>query len=195
MDDHNNSLSLVYFKVGVLLNFTFKTLQILYKGKKTMEDMKDRYYNLLNGLNNARKNSSVQPFYYDADSERRRKEQLIKLWNRTPEQVHYDSIECSKIIILFSKLINMIITMFIIFSTSPKMHIAIKVKEEEDLRAEIKRIEAKKKERERRANEVQRLINSTDKVTISPEMLIFLNLRLIKTYLDKGYIDVPIRRS
>lgn len=104
--------------------------RILYKGKKTMEDMKDRYYNLLNGLNNARKNSSVQPFYYDADSERRRKEQLIKLWNRTPEQV----------------------------------------KEEEDLRAEIKRIEAKKKERERRANEVQRLINSTDKVTISPEM-------------------------
>ena len=85
--------------------------------------------------------------------------------------------------------------MFIIFSTSPKMHIAIKVKEEEDLRAEIKRIEAKKKERERRANEVQRLINSTDKITISPEMLIFLNLRLIKTYLDKGYIDVPIRRS
>jgi hypothetical protein len=41
------------------------------------------------------------------------------------------------------------------------------VKEEEELRAEVKRIEARKKERERKAIEVQRLINSTEQIRLS----------------------------
>ena len=28
-----------------------------------------------------------KPFHYDADHERRRKEQLVRLYNRTPEEV------------------------------------------------------------------------------------------------------------
>jgi DNA methyltransferase 1-associated protein 1 len=51
-----------------------------------MEDMKERYYGLVNELNAAR-GSQEDPLAYDADHERRRKEQLIKLWDRTEEQV------------------------------------------------------------------------------------------------------------
>ena len=51
-----------------------------------------------------------QSFFYDADHERRRKEQLKRLYNRTPEQIE----------------------------------------EEEMLRTELKKIEARKKEREKR---------------------------------------------
>lgn len=73
-----------------------------------MEDLKERYYNILNLLRSARfamteltdtedstqsNNGSVigsgqQPYFgYDADHEKRRKEQLKKLWERSEEQV------------------------------------------------------------------------------------------------------------
>lgn len=48
--------------------------------------MKERYYGIVNELNTAR-NTQAEPLAYDAEHERRRKEQLIKLWNRTEEQV------------------------------------------------------------------------------------------------------------
>lgn len=68
-----------------------------------MEDLKERYYNIINFLrvarsltnklfNNGENNdlSSVdQPYFgYDADHEKRRKKQLNKLWERTEEQVY-----------------------------------------------------------------------------------------------------------
>lgn len=48
--------------------------------------MKERYYGLVNTLKEA-KDFQMEPLAYDAEHERRRKEQLIKLWNRTEEQV------------------------------------------------------------------------------------------------------------
>jgi hypothetical protein len=51
-----------------------------------MEDMKERYYSIINILNASRKVQAPQ-LYYDAESERRRKEQLLKLWERTDDQV------------------------------------------------------------------------------------------------------------
>lgn len=65
-----------------------------------MEDLKERYYNIVNFLRAARSESSnidensdlvlniEQPYFgYDADHEKRRKKQLKKLWERTEEQV------------------------------------------------------------------------------------------------------------
>lgn len=96
--------------------------------RKTMEDMKERYYGLVNELNAAR-GSQEDPLAYDADHERRRKEQLIKLWDRTEEQI----------------------------------------KEEEELKEAVKRIEAKRKDREKKAHDLQRLINNTERVSLSPD--------------------------
>ncbi|XP_054723613.1 DNA methyltransferase 1-associated protein 1-like, partial [Uloborus diversus] len=56
---------------------------------RSVEDLKERYYNICNTLAKVRAVGSVEPklIAYDADHERRRKEQLIKLYDRTPEQV------------------------------------------------------------------------------------------------------------
>jgi DNA methyltransferase 1-associated protein 1 len=59
---------------------------------------------------------------YDADHERRRKEQLEKLFNRTPEQIE----------------------------------------EEEYLISELKKIEQRKKEREKKTQDLQKLITAAD---------------------------------
>uniref|UniRef100_A0A914MEU1 DNA methyltransferase 1-associated protein 1 n=1 Tax=Meloidogyne incognita TaxID=6306 RepID=A0A914MEU1_MELIC len=57
-----------------------------FKDRKSVEDMKERYYGIVNELNVAR-NTQSEPLAYDAEHERRRKEQLVKLWNRTEEQI------------------------------------------------------------------------------------------------------------
>lgn len=98
------------------------------KNKKSMEDMKERYYAIVNELN-AIRGIQIEPLAYDADHERRRKEQLIKLWDRTEEQI----------------------------------------KEENELKEAIKRIEAKRKDRERKAHDLQRLISAAERVSISPD--------------------------
>jgi len=69
------------------------------------------------------------PLAYDAEHERRRKEQLVKLWNRTEEQI----------------------------------------KEEDELIETVKRIEMKRKDRERKANDLQKLINQTERISVSPD--------------------------
>jgi len=59
-------------------------------GRRTIEDLKDRYYFIVNNLTKIRRPPGTpepKVFAYDADHERRRKEQLKKLWGRTPEQV------------------------------------------------------------------------------------------------------------
>ncbi|EGT57558.1 hypothetical protein CAEBREN_03760 [Caenorhabditis brenneri] len=88
---------------------------------RTMEDLKERFYNTSYDLNMMRDPCSSQA-NFDAEHERRRKEQLNKQWNRTPEQL----------------------------------------KEEEDLTAELRRIELRKKEREKKAHDLQKLINMTE---------------------------------
>ncbi|KAL7077621.1 hypothetical protein ACQ4LE_002864 [Meloidogyne hapla] len=57
-----------------------------FKNRKSIEDLKERYYGIVNELN-ASRNTQSEPLAYDAEHERRRKEQLIKLWNRTEEQI------------------------------------------------------------------------------------------------------------
>lgn len=101
-----------------------------YDEEKTMEDLKERYYAVEHDLA-VQRHRSPPELSYDAEHEKRRKEQLCRQWNRTEEQV----------------------------------------KEEEELIAAIKRIEMKRKERERKAQEVQRLINVADRTrtSLSPE--------------------------
>lgn len=54
-----------------------------------MEDLKERYYSICGKLTKVRAPSGTDPkiYIFDAGHERRRKEQLDKLFNRTPEQV------------------------------------------------------------------------------------------------------------
>lgn len=64
----------------------------------------------------------TKPFHYDGDHERRRKEQLQRLYERTAEEVE----------------------------------------EEEMLRSELKKIEARKREREKKTQDLQKLIAQAD---------------------------------
>merc|ERR1719273_2778450 len=61
-----------------------------YKSPRSIEDLKERYYGLLEKLETLHADPSKagsKPFHYDGDHERRRKEQLVRLYNRTPEEV------------------------------------------------------------------------------------------------------------
>nr|CAG4644828.1 EOG090X076S [Leptodora kindtii] len=91
---------------------------------KTVEDMKERYYDICNILNKARQTSGaeVKCINYDADNEKRRKEQLKRLFERTTEQVE----------------------------------------EEQNLLQELRKIEARKKDRERKTQDLQKLITAAD---------------------------------
>ncbi|VDK55793.1 unnamed protein product [Cylicostephanus goldi] len=90
-------------------------------GQRSMEDLKDRFYAITNELA-LLKDPNCEPICFDADHERRRKEQLNKQWNRTKEQLE----------------------------------------EEEMLLAELKRIEVRKREREKKAQDLQKLINMAE---------------------------------
>jgi len=80
---------------------------------------------------NTLRGTGAEILFYDAEHERRRKEQLIKLWNRSSDEVE----------------------------------------EEEKLTAELKRIEGRRKEREKRALDLQKLITSaTPRPPMSPAM-------------------------
>lgn len=91
---------------------------------RSVEDLKERYYNICNTLARVRAAPGHEPKIrvFDADHERKRKEQLIKLFDRDPEQV----------------------------------------KEEEYLVAELKKIELRKKEREKKTQDLQKLITAAD---------------------------------
>lgn len=97
-------------------------------GIKNVEDLKERYYEVV-GLLAKSKGSNAQnfggdkkPFVLDVEHERRRKEQLKKLFERTSQQV----------------------------------------KEEQNLINELRKIEARKKERERKTQDLQKLISQAD---------------------------------
>ncbi|KAK2167712.1 hypothetical protein LSH36_25g09076 [Paralvinella palmiformis] len=91
---------------------------------RSIEDLKERYYNICNILVKVRAPLGTDPKIrvFDADHERRRKEQLNKLFNRTAEQVE----------------------------------------EEEYLISELKKIELRKKEREKKTQDLQKLITAAD---------------------------------
>lgn len=57
-----------------------------YDEEKTMEDLKERYYAVEHDLAVHRQRSPPE-LSYDAEHEKRRKEQLCRQWNRTEEQV------------------------------------------------------------------------------------------------------------
>ena len=90
---------------------------------RSIEDLKERYYGIVSTLEHVRSSSNGEPpKIYDAAHERKRKEQLEKLWNRSREEVL----------------------------------------EEERLIDELKRIESRKREREKKAQDLQKLISAVD---------------------------------
>ncbi|XP_038616206.1 DNA methyltransferase 1-associated protein 1 isoform X1 [Tachyglossus aculeatus] len=95
--------------------------------KRSVEDLKERYYHICAKLANVRAvpGTDLKMPVFDAGHERRRKEQLERLYNRTPEQVA----------------------------------------EEEYLIQELRKIEARKKEREKRTQDLQKLITAADTTT------------------------------
>uniref|UniRef100_A0A0N4ZMV6 DNA methyltransferase 1-associated protein 1 n=1 Tax=Parastrongyloides trichosuri TaxID=131310 RepID=A0A0N4ZMV6_PARTI len=97
------------------------------KKSKSLVDLKARYYNVLNWLNDAR-DLNVTPIRYDDEHEKKRKKQLTLLLNRTKEQIQ----------------------------------------EEEELLIELKKIEVRKRERERRAQDLQKLIRNGESNPNSP---------------------------
>ncbi|XP_043942719.1 DNA methyltransferase 1-associated protein 1 [Protopterus annectens] len=95
--------------------------------KRSVEDLKERYYNICARLARIRSTpgSDLKIPVFDAGHERRRKEQLERLYSRTPEQVS----------------------------------------EEEYLIQELRKIESRKKEREKKAQDLQKLITAADTTT------------------------------
>lgn len=92
---------------------------------RSVEDLKSRYYSICSTLNKM-KAEPGQPqskeFVYDAAHERKRKQQLKRLFSRSPKQIE----------------------------------------EEQHLLAELRKIEARKREREKKTQDLQKLINSAD---------------------------------
>lgn len=95
--------------------------------KRSVEDLKERYYSICAKLTKIRAPTGADPklSVFDAGHERRRKEQLERLYNRTPEQVA----------------------------------------EEEYLIQELRKIEMRKKEREKKTQDLQKLIIAADNTT------------------------------
>jgi DNA methyltransferase 1-associated protein 1 len=93
-------------------------------GEKTVEDLKERYFEVIGILQKLRGASSVDKkiFVFDAEHERKRKEQLKKLFERTQTQIE----------------------------------------EETMLQHEMRKIEARKKEREKKTQDLQKLISQAD---------------------------------
>lgn len=93
-------------------------------GTKTVEDLKERYYEVIGILQKLRgaQNTDKKIYVYDAEHERKRKEQLRKLFERTQAQIE----------------------------------------EETMLQSEMRKIEARKKEREKKTQDLQKLISQAD---------------------------------
>lgn len=92
---------------------------------RTIEDLKQRYYFVCHTLAKMRGTESAtgqEPKLFDAEHEKKRKEQLKRLFERTPEQVE----------------------------------------EEQMLLAELKKIEVRRKERDRKTQDLQKLMTAAD---------------------------------
>lgn len=94
-------------------------------GIKTVEDVKERYYEVVGILSKLKgTDGDKKIFVYDAEHERKRKEQMKKLLDRTPKDIE----------------------------------------EEQMLLNELKKIEQRKKERDRKTQDLQKLISQADQV-------------------------------
>lgn len=93
-------------------------------GIKNVEDLKERYYEVAGILQKLRSaaNTEKKIYVFDAEHERKRKEQLRKLFDRTQSQIDEESM----------------------------------------LQNEMRKIEARKKERERKTQDLQKLISQAD---------------------------------
>jgi DNA methyltransferase 1-associated protein 1 len=93
-------------------------------GIKTVEDLKERYYEVTGILQKLRggANADKKIYVFDGEHERKRKEQLKKLFDRTQAQIE----------------------------------------EETMLQNELRKIEARKKEREKKTQDLQKLISQAD---------------------------------
>ncbi|CAH1392894.1 unnamed protein product [Nezara viridula] len=93
---------------------------------RSIEDLKERYYSIVTTLSKLKTGPGFPPeaknYHFDAEHERRRKEQLERLYSRTKEQVE----------------------------------------EEMMLQNELRKIEARKKERDRKTQDLQKLISAAD---------------------------------
>jgi len=89
---------------------------------RSVEDLKERYYDICATMSTLKASSShdTKIYVFDADHERRRKEQLKRIFERTPEQIE----------------------------------------EEQTLINELKKIEARKKEREKKTTRSSETDNS-----------------------------------
>lgn len=94
-------------------------------GDKTVEDLKERYYEVVGILTKIKSDGADKKvFVFDAEHERKRKEQLKKLFDRTQNQIE----------------------------------------EEAMLLNEMRKIEVRKKEREKKTQDLQKLISQADQV-------------------------------
>lgn len=91
-------------------------------GQKTVEDLKERYYEVIGIMAKLRGSDQKKIYIFDSEHERKRKDQLKKLFDRTTNQIA----------------------------------------EEQMLLNELKKIEARKKERERKTQDLQKLISQAD---------------------------------
>lgn len=92
-------------------------------GIKTVEDLKERYYEVVGIIQKLRgANADKKIYVFDGEHERKRKEQLKKLFERTQAQIE----------------------------------------EETMLQNELRKIEARKKEREKKTQDLQKLISQAD---------------------------------
>ena len=81
--------------IGLLIACRFPVIhdrwdRLSFKTERSIEDLKERYYGICEKLETLHADPSKaasKTFFYDADHERRRKEQLKRLYNRTPEQI------------------------------------------------------------------------------------------------------------
>nr|XP_021201341.2 DNA methyltransferase 1-associated protein 1 [Helicoverpa armigera] len=105
---------------------------------RSVEDLKERYYGICTTLSKVKTNlwsntvtmvnGEKRIYHYDAEHERKRKEQLRRLFDRTQDQID----------------------------------------EEQMLLTELKKIEARKRERERKTQDLQKLISRADSGNVPP---------------------------
>lgn len=160
--------------------------------KRSVEDLKERYYHICAKLANVRAvpGTDLKIPVFDAGHERRRKEQLERLYNRTPEQVITSAPSLTPLLSTHSPWLSspypqarpppahfhglltsgpLIDNLQLLSHPAPTQpaytleHVLlVQVAEEEYLLQELRKIEARKKEREKRSQDLQKLITAAD---------------------------------
>ena len=121
--------------------------------------MKERYYAIAGKLSQIRspKTGGEEKVYvYDADHERRRKEQLRRLWDRTPEAIEEEQVRSRSVAVqpfFRTRRWCCLSTKFLGSFTV------------QSLIAEMRKIEQRKKDREKRAGDLQKLLSKAADVS------------------------------